>query len=57
MVLAPALAKYCKTGGNIALSGVLEEQAEALIARYSEWFTMGVPTQKDAWILLTGIKK
>ena len=57
MVLAPALAKYCKTGGNIALSGVLEEQAEALIARYSEWFTMDVPTQKDAWILLTGIKK
>jgi|TARA_B110000208_G_C11801092_1_gene442466 ribosomal protein L11 methyltransferase len=57
MVLAPALAKYCKTGGNIALSGVLEEQTEALIARYSEWFTMDVPTQKDAWILLTGIKK
>ena len=57
MVLAPALAKYCKTGGNIALSGILEEQTEALIARYSEWFTMDAPTQKDAWILLTGIKK
>ncbi len=57
MVLAPALAKYCKTGGKIALSGILEEQTEALIARYSEWFTMDAPTQKDAWILLTGIKK
>lgn len=57
MVLAPALAKYCKTGGKIALSGILGEQTEALLARYSEWFTMDTPTQKDAWILLTGIKK
>ena len=57
MVLAPALAKYCKTGGKIALSGILEEQTEALVARYSEWFKMDVPIQKDAWILLTGIKK
>ena len=57
MVLAPALAKYCKTGGKIALSGILEEQTEALLDRYSEWFTMDTPTQKDAWILLTGIKK
>lgn len=57
MVLAPALAKYCKTGGKIALSGILEEQTEALLARYSEWFTMDAPRQKDAWILLSGIKK
>lgn len=57
MVLAPALAKYCKTGGKIALSGILEEQVEALVARYTEWFTMDAPIQKDAWILLTGVKK
>lgn len=57
MVLAPALAKYCKTGGKIALSGILESQKEALTARYSEWFDMDAPRQKDAWILLTGTKK
>lgn len=57
MVLAPALAKYCRTGGKIALSGILEEQTEALVARYAEWFTMDAPIQKDAWILLTGVKK
>lgn len=57
MVLAPALAKYCKSGGKIALSGILTEQTEALLARYSEWFTMDIPTQKDAWILLTGVRK
>ena len=57
MVLAPALAKYCKTSGKIALSGILETQSEALIARYSEWFIMDYPKQKDAWILLTGTKR
>jgi ribosomal protein L11 methyltransferase len=57
MVLAPALAKYCTTNGKIALSGILEEQTEALVARYSEWFKMDAPIQKDAWILLTGVKK
>jgi len=57
MVLAPALSKYCKTGGKIALSGILENQKEALTVRYSEWFNMDTPEQKDAWILLTGTKK
>ncbi len=57
MVLAPALASYCKTGGQLALSGILEAQTEALIARYSEWFNMNPPQQMDAWILLTGTKK
>ena len=57
MVLAPALAKYCKAGGKIALSGILVEQQNQLIARYSEWFNMDAPSQKDAWILLTGTKR
>ncbi len=57
MVLAPALSKYCKTGAKLALSGILENQKEELIARYSEWFNMDAPTQKDAWILLTGTKR
>jgi ribosomal protein L11 methyltransferase len=57
MVLAPALANYCKSGGQLALSGILEAQTEALILRYSEWFDMNPPIQLDAWILLTGTKK
>lgn len=57
MVLAPALAKYCKTGGKLALSGILLEQQDALIARYSEWFNMDTPAHKDAWVLLTGTKR
>ena len=57
MVLAPVLAKYCKVGGKLALSGILETQAETLIMRYREWFDIDRPIQKDAWILLTGTKR
>ena len=57
LVLAPMLAKYCKSGAKLALSGILAAQTEALIERYSEWFNMDAPNQQDAWILLTGTKR
>ncbi len=56
-VLAPSLAKSCKNGGKIALSGILKEQADAVSAIYSEWFNMQAPQIMDSWVLLTGIKK
>lgn len=56
-VLAPALAKACKTGGKIALSGILSEQITQLTNIYSEWFTMNTPITMDGWVLLTGVKK
>ena len=56
-VLAPALAKFCKTGGKIALSGILKEQVNQVSDIYSEWFDMQPPVFMDAWVLLTGIKK
>lgn len=57
MVLAPVIAKSCKNGGKVALSGILESQQEMLLARYSEWFEMDVPIQQDGWVLLTGTRK
>ena len=56
-VLAPALAKSCKVGGKIALSGILKEQASDVSAIYAQWFDMQAPQTMDAWVLLTGIKK
>lgn len=56
-VLAPALAKSCKVGGKIALSGILKEQASDVSAIYAQWFDMQTPQTMDAWVLLTGIKK
>ena len=56
-VLAPTLAKSCKTGGKIALSGILREQEAAVSAIYAEWFDMEAAQYMDAWVLLTGTKK
>ena len=56
-VLAPALAKSCKAGGKIALSGILREQESAVSAIYAEWFDMETPQYMDSWVLLTGTKK
>lgn len=56
-VLAPALAAACKSGGKIALSGILREQEAAVSAIYAEWFDMEAAQYMDAWVLLTGTKK
>ena len=56
-VLAPALAAACKTGGKIALSGILREQTEQVSRIYAEWFNMETPVFMDSWVLLTGTKK
>jgi ribosomal protein L11 methyltransferase len=56
-VLAPALAASCKSGGKIALSGILKEQASDVAAIYAPWFEMNPPQFMDAWVLLTGTKK
>lgn len=56
-VLAPALAKACKPGGKIALSGILREQEADVTKIYAEWFDMQPAQYMDAWVLLTGTKK
>lgn len=55
-VLAPVIAKSCKMGGKIALSGILDSQQDTLMALYSEWFSMAPPVVKEGWVLLTGTK-
>ena len=56
-VLAPALAAACRSGGSIALSGILREQAERVADVYAEWFDMDAPRVMEDWVLLTGIKR
>ena len=57
MVLAPALARACKSQGRIALSGILREQTEQVSQIYAEWFNMDAPVFMDSWVLLSGTKK
>lgn len=56
-VLAPALATACKKGGKIALSGILQSQAEQVAEVYAEWFDMDAPLTMEGWVLLTGCKR
>lgn len=55
--LVDTLAEQVVTGGWIALSGILEHQADSLIALYSQWFNMNEPVIMDEWVLLSGIRK
>jgi ribosomal protein L11 methyltransferase len=56
-LLAPALAGACRTGGEIALSGILREQASEVSAIYTEWFAMHPPIFMENWVLLSGVKR
>ncbi len=54
--LAEQLASYCISGGNIVLSGILESQAESIIAAYSPWFKLEPIEVRDEWIRVSGKK-
>jgi len=43
--------------GRLALSGILEPQAEAVVAAYSPWIDFEPVATSDGWIRLSGIRK
>jgi ribosomal protein L11 methyltransferase len=45
-----------KTGGQLALSGILTEQVDAVRETYNAWFEFEPPATKDNWARLTGTK-
>ena len=45
-----------KNSGSLALSGILEQQADELIEVYEKWFKMDKATINDEWARLSGIK-
>jgi ribosomal protein L11 methyltransferase len=55
--LAPLLAKRTRSGGRIALSGLLVEQADAVTAAYQPWFDIRLTGARDGWGLLTGYRR
>jgi ribosomal protein L11 methyltransferase len=56
-MLAPVLAARVNRGGDIALSGILDAQADALKAEYARWFNIDVWAREDGWVLLAGRRK
>jgi len=55
--LAPLLADRTRIGGQIALSGLLLEQTDAVTAAYRPWFDIGLTGARDGWGLLTGYRR
>jgi ribosomal protein L11 methyltransferase len=45
-----------KNSGALALSGILEQQADELIEVYGQWFKMDKAEIKEEWARLSGIK-
>lgn len=56
-LLAPLLAKATRPGGQIVLSGILEEQAQEVMSIYQPWFDLSDPIFEDGWSCLSGRKR
>ena len=55
VVLAPLITGRCSH--TVALSGILEAQAEEVIAAYAPYFRLAVTDREDGWVLITGVRQ
>lgn len=53
-VLAPMLSNRVAPGGRLALSGVLERQADEVARAYAPWLALSVWRARDGWVCLHG---
>ncbi|WP_311946461.1 50S ribosomal protein L11 methyltransferase [Halomonas piscis] len=55
--LAPAVAGRVAAGGRLALSGILEHQADEVLDAYrAQGLIMDEPAHREGWVRLTGIR-
>jgi ribosomal protein L11 methyltransferase len=52
-VLAPLLCAHVAKGGSLVLAGILERQADELMAAYAPYARLEVSDREDGWILMT----
>ena len=55
-VLAPAICAHVRSGGRLALSGILREQAEEIMGIYAAWLPMSIADTREDWVCLSGVK-
>ena len=55
-VLAPAICAHVRSGGQLALSGILREQAAEIIAHYARWLPLAIADVREDWVCLAGRK-
>lgn len=54
VLLAPAIAARVAPRGRLALCGILEAQADDVVAAYARWITLRAWRSAEGWVLLTG---
>ncbi len=55
--LADKISAHCNSGGQIALSGLLQTQADEINTQYQQWFEMNEPQFEQEWARLSGLKR
>jgi len=55
--LMPLLASRVRPGGRIALSGILDSQAEAVSALYATAFDIETWASEEGWVCLSGVRR
>lgn len=56
ITLAARLAALVKPGGQLLLSGILEDQAAKVMDAYAPWFRFAPVMEQDGWVCLQGEK-
>jgi len=56
-LLAPLLAMRTRSGGRIALSGILEPQCGEVEHSYARWFAFESPAREGGWVCLSGMRR
>ena len=56
-VLAPVICARVRSGGRLALSGILREQADEIADIYGQWLPMQVSDCREDWVCLGGTKR
>ncbi|MHB8745874.1 MAG: 50S ribosomal protein L11 methyltransferase [Gammaproteobacteria bacterium] len=55
--LAPHFAALLRPGGVVVLAGLLEAQADELLAAYAPWFDFSYSEVRDGWLRLAGRRR
>ncbi len=55
-VLAPAICSHVKSGGVLALAGILTPQIKRIQTAYAPWITLMVSGERDGWVRMSGTR-
>lgn len=55
--LAPELARRCRPGARMALSGILAGQADSVREAYHRWFDLTPTTRRGDWVRIDGVRR